>query len=315
MRKNLQRGEGNLNGILILAVLLMIIISMPKESPNNGATITSSSNSNTSSISPYGRTVVGTTVKSSAQSASISLGTGNAAYSYQPYEEYITIENYGNVAVNITNWQLRNGKDKRPYYQGGMLQRFSADIALIPQAARMLSPIGQNILGDVILERGENAVVTTGSVGVPSPYRIVSFKENSCTGYLERLPDYSFTPPLTQNCPRPDREPGIEGLPAECRDIISGISSCQTPEFEARDRNREPCDNCLNGKMVPSYCAAFIREHYSYRGCIANHSGNADFSGRTWRIFLNRGWEMWAKDYETIELYNSMGQLVDYENY
>ena len=315
MGKNLKAGESTMEGVIILAVILIIIISMPKN-PNRTASVSPGSIFSTgNSPIPGSSTAGGPVIRSAPQAQYISLGTGNAAYSYQPYEEYVTIENYGREPVNITGWQLKNGKDKRAYYQGGMLQRFSADVAVVPQAARLLSPTGQNILGDVILAQGESAVVTTGSVNVQSPYKITSFKENSCTGYLEKLPDYAFTPPLSQNCPWPSKEPGIENLPPECRDIISTISSCQTPVFESRDLNREPCDNCLNGKIVPSYCAAFIKEHYSYEGCVRNHAGNANFYGRTWRIFLGRGWEMWAKDYEMVNLFNSAGQLVDFKNY
>ncbi len=305
MGKNLKKGEGNVNGILILAVLLIIIISTPEDG-NRTASVSSGS------IFSSGNYI---SQESAPQSQHISLSTGNAAYSYQPYEEYVTIDNYGGSPVNITGWQLRNGKDKRPYYQSGILQRFSADIAVIPQATRVLSPQGQNVFGDVILQSGETAIITTGAIGLLSPYKIVSFKENSCTGYLERLSDYAFTPPLSQACPQPDREPGIDGLPPECRDIIRTVSSCETPEFKFKDWNGEPCDNCLDGKSMPSYCAAFIKEHYSYQGCIANHLNDANFSGRTWRVFLNRGWEMWAEDYETIELFNSYGQLVDFKNY
>lgn len=304
-----------MEGILILAVLLVIIISMPKDKSNTAMVSPGSIFSPGSFVDYSGGNTGSAAIKSAHQSQYISLGTGNAAYSYQSYEEYVTIDNYGRTPANITGWQLKNGKDERPYYQGGMLQRFSADVALIPQAARLLSPTGQNFFEDIILAGGESAVITTGSVGVQSPYKIVSFKENSCTGYLERLPDYAFTPALSQNCPQPERETGIETLPPECRDVISTLSTCQTPKFESHDRNRETCDNCLNGESTPSYCAAFMREHYSYEGCVKNHATDADFYGWTWRIFLGRGWEMWAKDYETIELFNISGQLVDFKNY
>ncbi len=297
-----------IEGVVILAVLIVIIIIMPKDSRDR--TITSP-RANLS----YGSEVSGTTLRSAPQARYVSLGAGNAAYAYQPYEEYITIENRGESSVNITNWQLKNGKDKRPYYLGGTLQRFSADIALIPQATRRLSPYGNNLFGDVILERGERAIVTTGSVGVQSPYRIVSFKENSCSGYLEKLSDYAFTPPLTQNCPRPDREPGVENLDTECRSFISTLSSCQTPTFNVRDSQGDPCTTCVNDRFLNSSCVAFIKEHFNYGSCIAYHGNDADFSGRTWRIFLGRGWEMWAKEYETIELWNQLGQLVDFQNY
>lgn len=304
-----------MEGILILAVLIIIIISMPKDSNRTASVTPGSIFSSNNYISRESGSTNGTNLKSAPQAQYISLNSGNAAYSYQPYEEYITIDNYGTKPVDITGWQLKNGKDKRPYYQGGILQRFSADVAVIPQAARILSPVGTNFFENIVLNRSESAVITTGSMGIQSPYKIVSFKENACTGYLEKLSDYAFAPPLSQSCPDPRREPGVEMLPPECRDIISTISSCETPEFKSYSLSREPCDNCLDGRSVPSYCAAFIREHYSYQGCIANHLNDPNFSGRTWRVFLGRRWEMWAEDYETIELFNSYGQLVDFKNY
>ena len=158
-------------------------------------------------------------------------------------------------------------------------------------------------------------MVTTGSIGISSPYKITSFKENICTGYFESLPEYAFIPPLRQSCPRPENEPGIENLPIECRDFISTLSNCKTPVFDNVDRDGYPCSTCIKGKILSSYCAAFIKEHFSYRGCVAYHSSDKNFYLKTWRIFLGRGWEMWAKSYETIELYNRLGELVGFKNY
>ncbi len=305
MRTRLQRGEGSLDGIIILAVILIIIWVTPKGNTNSDE---SGNWVPRTTISSYSTTT-------SPQAQYISLGTGNAAYSYQPYEEYISIENRGNTAIDITGWQLKNGKDKRPYYLGGTLQRFSADVAIIPQATLSLSPTGASVLSNVVLGQNERAIVTTGAVGPRSSIQITSFKENMCTGYIEALPDYAFIPPLSQNCPRPASEPGIRNLPPDCRDFINTLSSCKTPEFGGRNREGQSCDNCVNGVELPNYCRAFIKEHFSYQGCVANHGKKPDFSGRTWRIFLGRGWEMWAKDYETIELFNQSGQLVDFQNY
>ena len=301
-------------GIIILAVLLIIIITLPRGNDVNtdGTTIFSSGNSETSSSDTE---VPGTQVRSAPQSQYVSISSGNASYAYQPYEEYITIENRGSSPVNITGWQLRNGKDKRPYNMGGSLQRFSADIALIPQATRMLPASGAAVLENVVLAQGEKAVVTTGKVGSREPYAITSFKENMCTGYIEALPDYAFTPPLSRNCPRPSNEPGVENLDRECRDFLSTISSCETPKIGGEDRNGEKCSTCVNGREVSSSCRAFIEEHFNYQGCAATHRNNPKFEGRTWRVFLGRGWEMWADDYESIELFNQHGQLVDFRNY
>lgn len=325
MSKSLQRGSGNFQGVVVLAVLLIVIFVMPKDerelgvltpsdSYGNGGQFQSSSYSGSGTGSGGGNSLP-RPIPTAPQAQYVSLGSGNAAYAYQPYEEYITIENRGDAAVDITGWQLRNGKDKRPYYVGGSLQRFSADIALIPQAVRFIDPQGNNILGNVILNRGERAIVTTAMPGTQSPYRITSFKENSCSGYLENMDEYAFTPPLNQSCPNPSLEPGQENLEPACRDLISTLSSCRVPRFDTKDSQGEPCSNCVNGKRVSSQCYAFIQERFNYQGCIAYHQNDPNFSGRTWRIFLGRGWEMWAEDYESIELFNSLGQLVDFESY
>jgi hypothetical protein len=315
MKRNMQSGESVLEGVIILAVLLVIVITMPKGGQTvPGSTISSNSPSGTSSYQS-GTYIQGTQVKSAPQAQYVSISSGNASYSYQPYEEYITIDNRGNTPVNITGWQLRNGKDKRPYNVGGSLQRFSADIALIPQATKFLPTFGTPFMQDVVLNQGERAVITTGSMGNRAPYTITSFKENMCTGYLDAMPEYTFTPPLTRNCPRPSLEPGQEQLEPACRDFISTLPSCQVPRFGGRDLNGETCPSCVNGRILSSQCRAFIEERFSYQGCMATHSQRPDFEGRTWRVFLGRGWEMWAKDYETIELYNQHGQLVDFRNY
>jgi hypothetical protein len=278
------KSGGNLDGILILAVIIVIMIIAPRDSsPSSGTSLFE--------FAP------GTTVSSK----NVKLGGGNASYAYQPYEEYITIENYGNSAVDLTGWQLKNGKDERSYSFGGSLQRFSADVAVLPT---------------LVLGAGERAIVITGRVGVQTPYKITNFKENICTGYIEGHPDYAFTPPLTQVCPSPRNEPGIESLDRQCRRFVESLSSCRTPEFNAKDREGNPCSTCVNGEMLSSSCASYIKERFSYQGCLAYHSSDQNFSsGKTWRIFLGRGWEMWAEDYESIELFDSSGNLVDYQDY
>lgn len=324
MRKDLNTGYSNAIGVLIIGIILLIVSATPKDPSRNSApsfgesggfaslfgTVTQSRGiaSRVSPISGGGSSVSG----QSYSSLGISVGVGNASYAYQPSEEYITINNHGSESVNITGWQLRNGKDKRSYYQGNTLQRFSADIALIPSATRILSQTG---FDDVILEPGEEAIVTTGFVSVTSPYRVTSFKENMCTGYLENLPDYSFTPPLQRGCPRPYTEEGVDNLERECKDFIKRIPACHTPVFAGRNINGGSCPTCIDGEILSSQCETFIKEHYSYQGCLANHQNNPGFEGRTWRIFLSRGWEMWNKDYESVELYNRMGELQSSQNY
>ena len=308
MKRNFQVGNSTTEGIMILAVLLVIILIMPKGNSDSTAnSLNSSKNTNSG-----GENIVST---NSPYAQDISLGAGNASYAYQPYEEYITINNRGRESVDITNWQLRNSKDKRAYDFSGNLQYFPADTAIIGQAAFFVSPSGLNKFQNIVLKPSETAMVTTGLVGSQLPYRIVSFKENICSGFLEDLPKYTFTPSLTRNCPRPENEPGVSALDTECRRFIERMSSCRTPKFNTRDSEGNICSNCVDGKPLASSCVAFIKSHFNYSSCIANHANDSNFSGRTWRIFLGRGWEMWAKDYETIKLFDQFGRLVDERSY
>lgn len=292
------KDNDTLLGIAILIALIIIMIITPKSASNTSG--------------PDGEK---TSKSNSSQTRDLSLGTGNASYVYQPYEEYITIDNRERSPVNITNWKLKNGKDKRAYDIGGTLKYYPADTATIGQATLVLSPTGANVFQHVVLEDGETAVITTGSMGPQLPYKIVSFKENICTGYLEDLSEYTFTPPLTRNCPRPSKEIEEIILDTECRKFVESMSSCHTPKFDTRDSEGNICNNCVDEKPLSSSCVAFIRSHFNYSSCVANHKNDADFSGRTWRIFLGKGWEMWAKEYETIKLFDQLGRLVDSESY
>lgn len=314
MKNNPQAGNSSMEAIIILVILIAIALISPKGSPSSGGP------SNNTFLGGGGESLStggsGPVAPDSSYAKSVYLGTGNAAYAYQPYEEYITIDNRGREAVNITGWQLQNAKDKRAYDSGGTtLQYFQADIAYIPQAALFLSPYGYNRLQNVTLEPGETAYVTTGQIGSQTPYKIVSFKENICSGYLEDMDEYAFTPPLRRDCPRPANEPGVSSLDTECRRFIERMSSCRTPEFNTRNREGEICTNCVDGVPLSSACVAFIKNRFNYASCIAYHQNDSDFSGRTWRIFLGKGWEMWAQRYETISLFDLLGRLVTSRSY
>ncbi len=301
-----QRGNSSGEAIVILVVIFVIIIILPKVTSNGSSTSTSTTSNNI--FSPTN--TVTNTNNSSSYTKNISLNNGNAAYAYQPYEEYITINNYATEAVNITGWQLRNAKDKRPYDSGGNLQHFAADTAIIPQGALFISPTGTSALENIVLKSGDMAYVVSGQIGSQLPYKITSFKENICSGFLEDLPEYEFNPPLSRNCPRPASEPGITLLDVDCRKFIERMSPCHTPKYDTLDKDGEICRNCVDNEPLSNACIGFIKNHFNYNSCIANHRNDADFSGQTWRIFLGKGWEMWAKEYETISLFDQFGKLV-----
>jgi len=299
-----------MEGVIILVIL--IVITLISSGDNK-------SNSNYSSNNSYSSSRNSNSLESdsltSPYAKSISIGTGNASYVYQPRDEYITIYNRGNSPIDITGWQLQNGKDERAYYLSGSLQRFTADVAYVPQSPLFISPSGNNSYQNVVLQSGENAILTTGSIGSALPYKITSFKENICSGYLQDMPEYNFTPSLNRNCPQPRNEIGLENLDAECRRFVENISTCHTPTFNPRDNDGEPCSTCVDGKRLSNSCYAYIKDHFNYGSCIAYHRQDENFFGRTWRVFLNKGWEMWAKEYETIKIFDKLGRLVNTYTY
>jgi len=315
MTKYLKRGNSSLEGLLIAVVLGFIIIAfiIPGRSPNSLVGPSGSSNNNYNSSNEY--YYESNLVTDSSYSRVISLGTGNAPYAYQTYEEYITIDNRGRAPINITGWPLSNAKDERVYELGVRLQRFPADTVRIPGAVQFISPLGVSPSSNVVLAEGERAIITTGKMGQQTPYAISSFKENICNGYLDASNEYTFTPPLARNCPRPNTEPGVRNLEPSCRQFIDRVQSCRTPEFNTKDRYGESCNNCVDRVQLSSSCVAFLKSHYNYAGCIAYHAGDENFSGKTWRVFLGQGWQMWADDHDVIKLYDNLGKLVDYKAY
>lgn len=252
----------------------------------------------------------------SGYSRSISIGQGNASYTVEAAQEYITIDNQGSDPINISGWSLVNGRGNRSYEMSGNQVTYDSDRATIPKAVGFISS-GYSPLQNVILAPGETAIVTTGSIGVRTPYSIVSFKENMCSGYIEDLPQYDFTPSLNASCAPIQNEPGYQNLDAACRNFVSGIASCRAPKIGETDRyTGVTCDNCVNGRPAPSdSCLAYIKAHFTYEGCIENHRNDKDFYSRTWRIYLGRQWEMWGKEAETISLFDQFGKLVASRSY
>ncbi len=313
--------KDNWSAFLIIIGCIFVLLAYPGANPINfGGSSGTSGAPDTNSAGWFSGTKSSSvsTGSSSSQPAPspISISSGNAARAYQSYEEYIELRNSSSKAVNITGWQLKNGKDARTYNLGSGLQRFSADIALIPQATLRLAARGVSANQDVVLEPGDRAIVTTGTIGVTSPYRITSFKESICTGYIENSNDYAFSPALQTSCPRPGNEPGLTELEPACRTFVTSLSSCRTPDLTERDIDGKDCKNCVNKKPVSSQCKAFIAAHFTYQGCLAFHGSDKDFSKtRTWRIFLGRSWELWAENYESIELFDTKGNLMSTQSY
>ncbi|MBX4189132.1 lamin tail domain-containing protein [Candidatus Parcubacteria bacterium] len=329
MRPNYQKGAGTMEGVVALIILATVIFlfvlperklgptkSLPAISETTQTTVYTQnpwgSNSNVSVAPPI----------TSTFSREINLNSGNAPYAYEPFEEYITINNVGQTLVDISGWQLRNGRGDRAYNVGGDLRSFPSITAVIPKGAGFISPNGQSLLQDVVLKPGETAIITTGSVGTSYPYRITSFKENECSGYLQNMSEYTFSPYLATSCVPPSQEPGLSSLDVGCQNFVTGLGSCQTPKFDAnaegyaRDYQGNTCNGCVNGVAgLSNACVAFIKTHFSYPGCLTYHSYDPNFYSNTWRIFLGKPWEMWATDHESISLFDLRGNLAAYQSY
>ncbi len=298
--------EGLIVAIGLLAILILFIL--PKNLPGP-----------TSSLPNFfggGADVKFEPPETTSLDKNVSINTGNASYSIQPFDEYIELVNHSDKPINITGWTLKNAKGERTYVVGSSEQHFASDVVTIPQGAYILSPTGANNLENIVLKQNESAIITTGSTGVATPYRITNFKENICTGYIQNLPSYSFTPSMQTNCVSPRNEPGVKNLDTRCQDYIGQMSSCRTPKFDTVDNRGDICYGCVDGdSTLSSSCVAFIKSHFSYSGCLAFHQNDSNFSGNRWRIYLGKPWELWAKSYETISLFDSTGKLVDFKSY
>jgi hypothetical protein len=220
-------------------------------------------------------------VSPSADKVRIVSGAGGPSGS-APKSEYVMLRATSEEAINVTGWRIVSEK--------------SGASVTVPQAERIAR---SGALANVVLNEGDEVVVTTG--GSPSGG---SFRENKCTGYLD---NDRFVPALaTRSCPAPLDELG-DFFPTQassyeaCREVVRSFVRCEEPRDVPREASRE-CEN-------------FIETRLSYQGCVLGHSKDADFLGRTWRVFLGRSAELWRSDNEVLKLLDREGRTVDVYSY
>ena len=234
----------------------------------------------------------------------IVLGGGNAASSYQPFEEYVTLDNIGNASVNVTGWTLSNGKGSRPLQNSGNNYFYaSPDMAMIGEGTEFLDPTGTFRTGPISLAPGDNAIVTTGRPFSQFPFSInTSFRENICEGYLK---NYPFEPSLSLECPLASDDSAVRYITSECYDYVQSLSRCEDPQKYDKD----------NFDLETTQCRSFMTARLNYPSCVAAHRGDSGFSLKEWRIFLSKNKELWADRRETITLYDANGLIVDQISY
>lgn len=62
-------------------------------------------------------------------------------------------------------------------------------------------------------------------------------------------------------------------------------------------------------------CTQYADSYREYKDCAQKESGDPDFFGDTWRIYLGRESELWRSDDETIRLLDREGRTVDIYTY
>ncbi|MDE1988357.1 MAG: hypothetical protein KGI39_01470 [Patescibacteria group bacterium] len=248
----------------------------------------------------------------------VKIGGGNASGEDGVNQEYVTLQAYGGnkEPVDITGWSFSNGKNKKLFLiEGNDKQvRGVSDKVAIPKGTMIFIPNGANPQEDIVLGPGDRAIITTGKVANGIPFEIkTSFKENICSGYIEDLDNYDFTPPLYSDCPSPQSEEGAESLDDDCYKFVRRMNSCHTPQFkDVVYKDKESLTGFVdNVGNLGRQCKNFLKSKYGYESCVANHSSDKNFSGKEWRVFLKYPRELWAKDREVITLYDREGKIVD----
>jgi len=192
----------------------------------------------------------------------------------------------GGSPVDITGWRLVSEKTGTgaTIGQGVVVAKKTDDV-------------------DIILKSGDEAIVVTGRSPVSD-----SFLETSCTGYLQGDND-KFTPSLSSGrCPAPldDLSDYYGGTTAsaydKCEKYVNGISYCHVPENEDYSGASNSCVN-------------FIRDYFTYDGCVNNHRTDANFQGTTWRVYLKQTRELWRSSNDTIDLLDRNGNRVAQYSY
>ncbi len=325
----LTKGAGETDTVFIAAIVILLILSwihlgatrstrgVSNLSPFSVATPSSSSRSTQPYNSGSNSTLDGT---KSPWYGLVTIDLGSAPSEYEPYQEYIILHASGDLqkSINVSGWQLSNAKGAKVYQVGSNVTRFQSDVATIPLAVPLYIPGKGSIASPVILAPNGQVIVISGS-NTTAGGVLPSFRENKCTAYLthDKKNPVTIYPSVYSYCPAPYKEAGVSGLDNACNTFVSNLNSCSTPDFVNSVRT--------NGYLEPGYvdtvgglsqsCKTYIQNHYSYNGCVASHSGDSDFYGSTWHVYLGRKWEMWATERETVTLLDADGKIVNTYSY
>lgn len=289
----------------------------PVSTAEDTSTVTSSKNtSQTGSATNNQKTGASAAQSTYAGQVTITLGrsgedTGDIA------EEYVVLKASSNnkQAIVISGWQIDNGKSAKTFLiNNTKVVHYASTRVTIPQAVKLLTGASTDQKNPVLLAPGETAYVITGAVRVQGDYALGSgFKTNKCSGYLNKLPHYGFTPSIYGSCPKYNLEI-TSIIPDACLTAVKRYgTSCLTPSTSYNDDHEE----LLNGyKDVPTACKKLIFANFSYGLCVAKHQNDSDFYGSKWYLYLQQNsFPLYADDGVTLTLYDSAGKIVDTYSY
>lgn len=203
------------------------------------------------------------------------------------HQEYVQLQaEYRNSSgIDIRGWSLESA--------------LTGVRVVIPGAAAPFAQGIPNTVGAVTLSPGGVAILTSGASPVG-----VSFRENSCTGYLQQF--QMFSPPLSERCPAPSSlfplsEQNLIRYGAECFDAMQGLQSCRFPHDLPH--------------TLTVACRTQLADTLSYNGCVRAHSARADFHDDMWRLYLGAPSELWRASHDVIRLLDAEGRTVDVFTY
>jgi hypothetical protein len=255
-------------GILFVIMLLWYFMGGQNSKNANSGPFLKSPIDNTSSLST-----------NSSYKNKVTLSSSYDGRTGDVSREYVVIEasSDNSSKINITGWKLQNKAGETVTINQGVL---------LPQINQ------QNTFGNIYLDPGDRAYISTGR----SPLGF-SFKINKCTGYFnQQLP---FYPTLPNECPNPfNGESFPSYLDNKCLDFLS--------------QNTQACSAYTNYPPdLSGNCRNFISDQLNYQSCVNNNSGNSNFYGHEWRVFLGRTTEMWNDEGDVVTLKDAKGIIVD----
>lgn len=203
-------------------------------------------------------------------------------------KEYLVIRSRSNNKqdITITGWTIESfvtGEESR-----------------IPSGTYLAYPDALNRGEAITLTPGEEAIVVTGDSPIGT-----SFHENLCTGYFTE--SNTFYPNISRSCPSPLKDMERFGNIAldddRCYAYVKTLSSCRLPALDPNDAD------------IGNRCETFVKNAFSYEGCVEYHYGDPYFSRGDWRIYLEESDTLWRREREIIRLLDQNGKTVDVVEY